>query len=135
MARALLGMVGLVISVPLFLMGRLQDAVLEDVSLDGLISLFFSGIVASLVLIFRRPKGSRSGSPGVVGHQPVTCPSCGQRTVPGAGCQWCDEPLGAEGERTVGVREVWGRVRDRPSPERCRVLSIRACPGGSPANK
>jgi len=33
----------------------------------------------------------------------VTCPGCGQRTVAGAGCQWCEEPLGVRGERRSGI--------------------------------
>ena len=32
----------------------------------------------------------------------TACPKCGQRTVEGAECQWCDQPLGDRKEPEAG---------------------------------
>jgi len=57
--RVTLGVVGLVVSVPAFLMSWVWIQALEIESSAGPMTLMFFGIVASLVLIFYNPRDAR----------------------------------------------------------------------------
>jgi hypothetical protein len=53
------------------------------------------GILASWLIGTRRRVPREMPTP--LCDELIACPSCGQRTAPGAECQWCDEALGGEG--------------------------------------